>query len=158
MLKKYKPYIYGILIALGVGGLSSTVTHNSRDIYSTLRMPPLTPPSWVFPVVWAVLFILMGISSAVIYKKRTVNYDLSAEGLLLYTASLVFNFLWSVIFFNFRAFALSFAWIVILWFNILFTILRYRRLSEVAAALQIPYLLWVTFAAYLNYAIFLLNR
>ncbi len=158
MLKKYKEYIYSILIALAVSGLSALVTRNDMDLYSSINTPPLSPPSWLFPIVWTILFVLMGISSAVIYKKRKENYDLSAEGLLIYTVSLVFNFLWSVIFFKFRAFLLAFIWLLILWLLILFTILKYRRLSAFAAYLQIPYFLWVTFAAYLNLAIYLLNK
>ena len=157
MLKKYKPYIISIAIALAVGGLSALLTKDYMSVYDTINRPALAPPMWVFPVVWGILFVLMGISSAMIYQTgRTKNVFVS-EAIKTYALQLIVNFFWSIIFFNLEAFLLAFFWIVILWYLIIKMINEFYRISPVAAYLQIPYLLWVSFAAYLNFAIFLLN-
>ncbi len=158
MLKKAKPYIISILIALAVGGLSAFSTRNNMDIYNDIKMPPFSPPGVVFPIVWSILFILMGVSSALVYKKREVNPKASSDGLLVYAISLFFNFMWSIIFFNLRSFFFAFIWILVLWALILATILNYKKVSPLAAYLQIPYLIWVSFATYLNFGVYLLNR
>ena len=158
MLKKAKPFIISILIALAVGGLSALITRNNMDIYNDIVVPPLSPPSTVFPVVWTILFILMGISSALVYVNRSKNSDAAVEGLVYYAISLFFNFMWSIIFFNFRSFLFAFIWLLILWVLIILTIRKYAEVSPLAAYLQIPYFLWVTFAAYLNFGIYYLNR
>ena len=151
---KIKVFVIAILIPLAVGALSAFLTKGSMDIYNRINMPPLAPPSWVFPVVWTVLFILMGVSSAIIYLSDNKNkYD----ALKIYAVSLALNFCWSLIFFNLEAFLFAFVWLIILWVFILLTILEYAKINKTAAYLQIPYLLWVTFAGYLTFAIYLLN-
>ena len=158
MWKRIKPYVISVLIALGVGALSALVTSGNMDIYDNIVRPPLAPPSWLFPVAWGVLFVLMGIGSAIIYTMRCqTNPLLRSSALRIYALNLVVNFLWSVIFFNFRAFLFAFIWIMLLWVIIIFMIIRFSKVSKTAAYLQIPYLLWVTFAAYLNLAIYILN-
>lgn len=158
MWKKIKPYVISVLIALGVGGLSALVTSGNTDVYDNVVRPPLAPPSWLFPVAWTILFILMGISSAIIYTMRCqTNPRLRNDALKIYTLNLIVNFMWSVIFFNLRAFLFAFIWILLLWLIIIFMITRFGKISRTAAYLQIPYLLWVTFAAYLNLAIYILN-
>ncbi|MBE6727992.1 MAG: tryptophan-rich sensory protein [Ruminococcaceae bacterium] len=158
MILKIKPYIISILIALGVGGSSAFFTRNNMDIYSEIKMPPLSPPSWLFPVVWTILFILMGISAAMIYNTASSSVRERKSALYTYAASLFFNFFWSIIFFNMRAFLLASIWIVILLFLIIRTIMKYYKIKPLAAYLQIPYLIWVSFATYLTFAIWLLNR
>lgn len=158
MLKKAKPFIISIVIALAVGGVSSLLTRNNMDIYNEVIMPPLSPPSALFPIVWTILFILMGISSALVYVNRSQNPDAASEGLVYYAISLFFNFMWSIIFFNFRSFLFAFIWLLILWVLIILTIRKYAEVSPLAAYLQVPYFLWVTFAAYLNFGIYYLNR
>ncbi len=151
---KIKVFVIAILIPLAVGALSAFLTKDNMDIYSRINMPPLAPPSWVFPVVWTVLFIFMGVSSAIIYLSDNKNkYD----ALKIYAVSLALNFCWSLIFFNLEAFLFAFVWLIILWIFILLTILEYAKINKTAAYLQIPYLLWVTFAGYLTFAIYLLN-
>lgn len=152
MWKKIKPYVVWIAISLSVGILSALFTKDSMDIYGTLNQPPLSPPSWLFPVVWTILFTLMGISAAMVYVKDRTN-----KGLLINLVQLAVNFLWSIIFFNFRAFLFSFIWLILLWILILTMIIEYKKTDKVAAYLQIPYLLWVTFAGYLNLMIYILN-
>lgn len=154
MWEKIKPYVVSVAISLGVGLLSSFLIRDNVNIYDVINKPPLSPPSWLFPVVWSVLFVLMGISAAIIYK---IGDDRSTEALYIYAFSLGVNFLWSIFFFNLQIFAFSFVWILLLWASILVTILYYFKIDRTAALLQIPYFLWVTFAAYLNLMIYILN-
>ena len=150
-------YIISILIALGIGGLSAFLTRNSMEVYKNINQPPLTPPMILFPIVWSVLFILMGISSAIIYTKRSINPREALSGLIIYGLQLIVNFFWSIIFFNMQAYLFAFIWLLLLLVLIVIMILQFRKISPLAAYLQIPYLLWVTFAGYLNFMIFMLN-
>ena len=156
MKQKWKVYAIGILIAEAVGGLSGWLTREGTKIYAEhIVQPPLSPPSIVFPIVWALLYALMGISAARIYLAPA-----SAErsrGLLLWWVQLAFNFCWSILFFNYQNFGLALVWLVILWGLILWMILTFRRVDSLAAWLQVPYFLWVSFAAYLNFGVWMLN-
>ena len=100
MWKKYKPYIISIIIPLIIGGLAGIITMNSMDIYNSLIQPPLSPPGYIFPIVWTILFILMGISSGIIY---TSNDENKKSALIIYAVQLAVNFLWSVFFFGIHA-------------------------------------------------------
>ena len=158
MWKKYKPYIVSIVISLGVGGLAALLTKDNMNIYDRIVMPPLSPPGWLFPVVWTILYVLMGISSARIWiKGKEEGIDVTPS-LKVYGWQLAVNFIWSLVFFNMQAFLLAFAWIVVLWALIYTMIKKFKEIDSLAAKLQIPYLLWVTFAAYLNFMIWILNR
>jgi tryptophan-rich sensory protein len=156
-LKKLKPYIISILIALGVEGLSALFTKNNMNMYNTINKPPLSPPMFLFPIVWSVLFILMGISSALIYTKRKENKDEASCALRLYAVQLAVNFFWSIIFFNMRAYLFAFIWLLLLLGLIIMTILQFRKLSSAAAYLLLPYLIWVMFAGYLIFMVYILN-
>lgn len=158
MTIKLKPFIISILIPLAVGGVSALLTRNNMDLYSTINTPPLAPPALLFPIVWTVLYILMGISSALIYTDRRATESDKKSALYTYALSLFFNFFWSIIFFNFRAFFFAFIWLLALIFLIIRTIMKYYKINKTAAYLQIPYLLWVTFAGYLNFAVYILNK
>ena len=153
-MKKAKPYVFSILLALTVGGLSALATANNMNIYDKITMPPLSPPGWLFPVVWTILFILMGISAALIFVSDSAQKE---SALFVYAVSLVLNFTWSILFFNMQAFILSFIVLVGLWVSIIITIVKYFTIDKRAAWLQMPYLIWVTFAGYLNAAIVILN-
>ena len=157
MLKKYKSYIFSVLIALSVGGLSALVTMGSMDIYADLNQPPLSPPSWLFPVVWTILFIFMGIGSGGVYEKGKDNKDAIRLPLSIYAINLLLNFLWSIIFFNLRAFLCSFVWLILLIAIIIIMIKEFKKIKPWCANLQIPYLLWCMFALYLNGGIYILN-
>ncbi len=157
MFKKFKPYIISVAIALGVGILSALLTSGSMDIYSSINQPALSPPSWLFPVVWTILFILMGISAALVYLDSDSPKEQIRSALSVYTVQLIFNFIWSLIFFNMRAYLFAFIWLVVLWILIIIMIIRFYAVRKLAGILQIPYLLWVTFAGYLNFMIYLLN-
>lgn len=160
MKSKVKSYIIAILIPLAVGGLSAFLTRDSMDIYREVATPPFMPPSILFPIVWSVLFILMGISSAMVHN--TPDSEISdpkdkERGISVYAVSLAFNFVWSLIFFNARAFFVAFVWLFVLLALIIWTIVIYRRVKPAAAYLQIPYAVWVAFAGYLNFGIAVLN-
>ena len=156
MKRNWKPYLFWILLAEAVGGLSGWLTRDATQSYSeTIIQPSLSPPGWVFPVVWTALFALMGIGAARIYlappsKERS-------RGLNLFIAQLVVNFFWSPIFFNLQAFGFAFFWLLLLWVLVLRMILIFRKVDPTAAKLQIPYLVWLTFAAYLNTGVWYLN-
>ncbi len=157
MSKKTKSYIVGILIPVAVGALSAFLTRNSIDVYQSIVKPALAPPAILFPIVWTILYIIMGIGSTMIYTSSADSKSKS-QALLIYGLQLGVNFFWSVLFFNKRAFLTSFVWLVLLWALIAGMILSFRKINKLAAYLQIPYLLWVTFAGYLNLMIYLLNK
>ena len=155
MWQKIKPYVISIAIALAVGGLSAVFTSGNMNMYDTLNRPPLSPPMWLFPVVWSVLFILMGVSSAMVYVKKDET-DVSGA-LKIYALQLIVNFFWSIIFFNMRAYLFAVVWLALLWILILIMIISFRKIKPLAGYLQIPYLVWVSFALYLTIMIYLLN-
>ena len=155
---KLTTFIIAIIIPLAIGGFSAFLTKNNMDIYGEINTPPLSPPSFLFPIVWTILYILMGISSAFIWLNRSTNKDAAERGLLYYAVSLFFNFVWSLIFFNFRAYLFAFLWLLIMLVLIILTIVNYKKTVSIAAYLQIPYILWTAFAGYLTLGVFLLNR
>lgn len=152
---KWKPLLISIVIALGAGALSAWLSGDNMSVYQTLKLPPLAPPGIVFPIVWTVLYILMGISAYLIYQSISEN---KKSALIVYVIQLFLNALWSPIFFRMEAYLFAFVWLVVLWVFILIMIIKFYPINKTAALLQIPYLLWVTFAGYLNFAIYLLNR
>lgn len=158
MWNKIKPYIISIFIALAVGGASALLTIGNMDIYSEVKTPPISPPSFLFPIVWSILYILMGVSAAIVYKKRNYFAEDVQMGLNAYKISLFFNFLWSIIFFNFNWFGLAFFCLLGLLFFIIKTVILYYKVDKIAAYLQIPYIIWVIFAGYLNFGIWMLNK
>jgi tryptophan-rich sensory protein len=155
-MRKFKVYTVSILISLAVGILSALATMGNMDIYATVNPPLLAPPAILFPIVWTILYALMGVSSAMIYLSSVPISDKS-KALFTYAVSLFVNFFWSIFFFNMQAFLLSFVWLILLLALILLTILDYFKINRLAAILQIPYLIWVSFAGYLNLAIVILN-
>ena len=157
MSKKIKAYAISIIIALATGGISALLTRESMNIYAELSTPPFSPPSILFPVVWSILYVLMGVSAAMICTSKNTPKLEREDSLYLYGISLVINFSWSIIFFRFRTFLLAFFWLILLLLLVVKTITAYKRINKTAAYLQIPYALWVTFAGYLNFAIILLN-
>jgi len=145
-----------IAIPLFVGALSALLTSESMEQFSTLAKPPLAPPGWLFPVVWTILYILMGISSYLIITSGASKNEIN-KAIKLYGYQLVVNFLWSTIFFNFGWYLFAFFWLLLLWILVLVMIVRFKNINPCAAYLNIPYLIWLTFAAYLNFGIWILN-
>lgn len=156
MESKTKKYIIGIAIPLAVGGLSALLTQSAMQKFNSLNQPPLAPPSWLFPVVWTVLLVLMGIASSLVYM-ADVPQEQKKSALTLYGVQLAMNFLWSIVFFNFGAYLFAFVWLLALLAVIIATAVKFRKISEPAAWMLIPYIIWVCFAGYLNFAIYLLN-
>lgn len=156
MKKKWKVYGWWIVFTEAVGGLSGLLTREGTKVYNeTVAQPTLSPPPIVFPIVWGILFALLGIGAARVYL--SLPSAMRTRGLLLFLAQLVFNFFWSIIFFNLQSFGFALVWLLVLWVLILWMILTFYKVDKAAALLQIPYLLWVTFAAYLNYGVWMLN-
>ena len=145
--------IISILIPLAVGSLSALISGN-MSMYSSLNKPAFSPPSYIFSIVWTFLYILMGISSYIIFMSGNEN---STKALKIYGLQLFFNFCWSIIFFGFSQYLLSFLWLIILIILIIIMIQQFYKISSIAAYLQIPYLLWSILAAYLNFKIYMMN-
>ena len=120
------------------------------------QAPPFSPPAIVFPIVWAILYLLMGIGAARI--AMAPPSDARSRSLTLYLVQLFFNFLWPFVFFNLQWYGVAFLWLIALWLLVFFMIQSFRTVDPTAAALQLPYLIWLTFAAYLNLGVWLLNR
>lgn len=154
MKKQWKTLVICIAIPLAVGVLSALLTRGGMMTFAELNKPALSPPAWLFPVVWTILYVLMGIASYLVVISKKPN----GAALITYGLQLVFNFFWSIIFFNLQAYLFAFVWLVILWVLILKTTVKFFKIDETAGILMIPYLLWVTFAGYLNLSIYLLNR
>lgn len=151
MWNKIKPFVYFIALSLGVGALAAFLTRGNMNIYDEITTPPLAPPMQLFPIVWTILYILMGIGAALVYRE---NKSVPA----VFYLQLAVNFLWSIIFFNLRMFLLSSIWLVLLIFLIWRMINQFRIYDIRAAYLQYPYLIWCIFALYLNVAIWWLNK
>lgn len=157
MRAERKTYVISMMAALGTGGLSAFLIRKNVYLYQILDKPAFAPPAFLFPVVWTALYILMGISSARICLAKASDPLEVMDALLNYALQLVLNFLWPVIFFNMRTFLFALIWIAVLWCAIIKMIFRFSRLDTTAAYLQIPYLMWTTFAAYLNFMIYLME-
>ena len=151
-----KRLIICLAIPLVVGGAAGLLTMNSMEAFEALNQPPLSPPGWLFPVVWTVLYVLMGIASYLV-SVSDAPHEEKARALWTYGIQLAFNFLWPIAFFNLKWYLFAFLWLVILWILILITALRFGRIRKPAGYLLVPYLLWVAFAGYLNRGIYLLN-
>ncbi len=154
--RKRTVYAASVLIAEAVGGLSAWLTRDGMELYkAVIEKPPLSPPAVVFAVVWPVLYLLMGIGAARIWllprsRERT-------QGLVIYAVQLAFNFVWSLLFFGWERYGLAFVWLAALWGLIVWMALSFYELDRPAGLLQLPYVLWVLFAGYLNYGVWMLN-
>lgn len=145
-----------ILIPLLIGGISALLSMGAMKDFALINKPPLSPPAWLFPVVWTVLYVLMGISSYIIYT-APVSDEKALKALIPYGIQLIFNFFWSIIFFNLEWYLFAFIWLVIMLIFILITFKRFYEISKFSGFLLIPYILWTIFAGYLNFGIYLLN-
>lgn len=150
----WKVYAVSIAIALAVGGLAALLSHDSMQVFESLKKPPLAPPGVVFPIVWTILFLLMGISAARIYLSDSPE---RRGALTVYGLQLALNFGWTILFFCLQLYFAAFIWLIALIIAIFVMISRFYAIDRWAAYLQIPYLMWALFAAYLNLAIAILN-
>lgn len=151
---KIKPLVVSLLVSLGVGAVAGFLTSGSVDVYNTLNLPALSPPSVVFPIVWTALYILMGVSAYIIYSSGAKEKNFA---LRVYGVQLLQNYIWPLVFFNMNGYVLAFIILILLWLTVIYMIYRFYRISRLAAILQIPYIIWLTFAAYLNLAVIIYN-
>ena len=152
----WEKLLFSIAISIGVGGLSSLLTAENMSLFETIEKPPLSPPGWLFPVVWTVNYVLMGIALYLVRTTKTKEEKLPA--IISFGVQLFFNFFWSIIFFNAQAYLFAFVWLLLLWISIIVNIFFFSKINLTSSKLLIPYLLWVTFAGYLNLGIYILNR
>lgn len=151
-----KDYLKSIGIPLLTGATAALLTGSGMKMFESLNQPPLSPPGWLFPIVWTILYILMGTAYYLI-NHTGENRKIVEEANTIYALQLLANFIWPILFFGFGWYFFAFVWLIILWVLILVTMLMFSRISKKAAVLLIPYLLWVTFAGYLNLGIWWLN-
>lgn len=146
-----------ITVPLLVGVVSAFLTIGGMEMFETIVKPPLSPPNWLFPVVWTILYILMGISSYLILTSGAEQENIE-KAISIYGYQLVVNFLWPTFFFNLQWYLFSFLWLFLLWILVFQMIRKFGEIDKRAALLNWPYLIWLTFAGYLNLGIWWLNR
>jgi benzodiazapine receptor len=150
-------FVSFIIVAQMAGIIGSIFTTNSVDTwYREISRPSFTPPNWLFAPVWITLYLLMGISAYLVWKKGANKKEVKTA-LILFFIQLVLNSLWSIIFFGLHLTLIAFIEIILLWFVILFMIIKFYSISKTASLIQIPYILWVSFAAVLNFSFAALN-
>ena len=152
-MSNLKIYVKSILITVILGGLVGFVISGYID-YSSLQKPPLAPPSSLFPIVWTILYILMGISYGILKSNNLVDSKIN----LIYYSQLIVNLLWPIAFFVLKWRFFAFLWIILLVVLVINMIIQFYNKNQLSALLQIPYLLWLLFATYLNLGVYLLNR
>lgn len=151
---KYKPIILQVVLALLAGGLASLLGGDTAPLYERLVSPPLSPPGWVFPVVWTVLYVLMGVAAGLVVKSGDVD---SGKAMAMYYLQLALNVLWPLIFFRFEWISFAAVWLLLLTAAVYVTWRRFRDINAMAGWLLVPYLLWCLFALYLNIGFAVLN-
>jgi benzodiazapine receptor len=155
---KFIPFLVSLLIVLAIGAVAGLVTAPQiAGWYSTLVKPPYNPPAWLFAPVWSALYVLIAIAAYLVWQRRdnSTNY-LTARA--VYIIQLLLNFSWSIVFFGFHSIIGGLLIIILLWMMILLTIRWFGKFSKATGWLLLPYFLWVSFAAILNYSIYTLNR
>ena len=147
---KLKPLFISLFLSLGTGALASLFTADSREQYATLYKPPFAPPGWLFPVVWTILFILMGVAAYLVYISDSPQ---KTDALKLYLVHLFVNFGWSIIFFRWNAYFLAFTWLLLLIYLVYMVAKEFFEINKIAGILLIPYLIWLIYAGYINLSI-----
>lgn len=152
-MNTFKIYLKSILIPVIIGGIVGVIISTSID-YNTLHKPFLSPPSVAFPIVWTILYILMGISHGILKSKNILDKETKS----IYYIQLIVNALWSIFFFSLKWRLFAFVWILLLLVLIIIMIIKFYQKNKISGLLQIPYLLWTIFASYLNIAVYILNK
>ena len=153
----FKGLLKNILMSVGGGILVGVITRNSIDVYNELKKSFLTPPNSIFPIVWLILYTLIGIAAYRIYMNNKAEKS-DYNGYFYYLVQLLVNFLWSIIFFNLRLYGISFILIIILLVLIIITTIKFFKVDKIAGILMVPYILWVAFASYLTFYIWMFNE
>jgi len=151
------PLAISILISEGIGALSAFFSMGTMEKYKELIQPSFSPPGWIFPVVWGILYFLMGVASYLVYNSNADKKEVKSA-LSFYALQLIFNFFWTILFFRFELRGFAFLWIIALLILIIITTVKFYRINKTAGYLMIPYVLWVSFASVLNFAIWQLNK
>lgn len=151
---KWKPLLVNIIIPLAVGTLAGLLTREGMQDYNNVIKPSLSPPDWLFPIVWTILYTLMGISTYLIYNKDS---NINKTSFIVYAFQLAINFIWPIFFFGFGAYLFAFIILIVLIILVIAMIFLFYKENIIAAKLQVPYLIWLLFAAYLNISVYLLN-
>ncbi len=148
-------FLVNLIVPLAVGGLSAILTSDGMEVFKVMDKPPAAPPSWLFPVVWTVLYILMGISAYLVWESRPFFH---MREFSVYVLQLTVNFLWPLVFFGGGAYLAAFVLLIsLLILAVIMTVLFWKR-KKAAGILQLPYILWLLIAAYLNLGVYILNR
>lgn len=150
----WKKFIIITVITFAVGSFFSFFTMNNMDMFKELEKP-VNVPAVLFPIIWSILYLLMSISCYIISESNDKNKD---KIIISYIVQLVINSLWSLIFFGFDAYLFAFIWIILLLISVIIMMIKFYKINKLSAYLQIPYILWIIFAGYLNLGIYLLNR
>lgn len=149
--------IVALIIPLLVGGISAVLSGKGMAAYGSMSKPPLSPPAWLFPIAWTILYLMMGLASYFIFVSEDSSGS-KMSALIIYCVQLVMNFMWSLIFFNWEHYMFAFIWLIVMWGLVILCAILFREISRLASYLMIPYILWLTFAAYLNMGAYLLNQ
>ena len=152
-MKKIITFVKPILITVIVGGISGAIISRFID-YETLKQPPLSPPSILFPIVWTILYILMGVSYGILKNDGKIDKEIN----MIYATQLLANVTWPIIFFVFKWRFLAIIWILVLLGLIIYMAMKFYRKNKRAGLLQIPYILWTIFATYLTIGVYVLNN
>lgn len=153
---KIKSLLISVAVPLLAGGLSALASGGSMMNFAVLNKPSFSPPGWLFPVVWTILYILMGVASYLVIDSDA-SEEKTKKAITVYAVQLVFNFFWSIIFFNLEQYLFAFFWLLALLFLVIYTTVLFYDISKKAGYLMIPYIIWLIFAGILNFAIFILN-
>ena len=152
---EWKKLIVCLAIPLAVGGLGALLS-GGMDSYKIMNQPPLSPPGWIFPIVWTILYLLMGWASYRVLRSDAPREE-RKKALTFYGIQLFLNFLWPLVFFGLQWYWAAFVLLLALWVMIYLTMHLFGLIDDTAENLLLPYLLWVTFAGYLNLGVALLN-
>ncbi len=153
---KWKQLVICVAVPLAVGALAGVLSRGGMEDYKTMYKPLLAPPGWVFPAVWTILYVLMGVASYLVYTS-TASPERIRRAMTAYVLQLAANFIWPLIFFLLEAYLVAFLWLILLFALALVCALRFGYIDARAGKLMAPYLLWLFFAAYLNLGVYLLN-
>ena len=150
------PFIIAVLIPLLVGIVSAMISSKGMAMYGTMSKPPLSPPAWVFPVAWTILYIMMGVASYFVFVSDA-DSKLKMMALLIYIIQLAMNFMWSIVFFNWKLYLVAFVWLIVMWGLVIICAFRFYGINKAAGYMMIPYIVWLTFAAYLNLGTYIIK-
>lgn len=147
--------LFFLLFPLLVGAIAGFLIREQLPIYQSIQKPPFAPPSILFPIIWTILYLLMGYSAYLVFQSQSTNRQ---AALSVFFLQLLCNFFWPLIFFNLQAYLTAFLWLVTLFLLVLYLSILFCEISVKASLLLLPYLLWLLFAGYLNFGVYLLNR